>query len=105
MRFKSIKIEDKSYTLTIDAMIVFDCQQEFKLNLLEKLSQMAACDEQEQAQLLIELWPVTALSLARCHENGFENWQDVLERLTLAEIQALTLEFLQAIGETNSKNL
>lgn len=104
MRIKKIKLNGKTYSLTIDAMLLFECQQELKINLLDKLSTMPNLDEIEQAKIISELWPVAALSLARCSDNQFESWQDALTNITLAEMQDLTLELINAFGETNTKN-
>lgn len=104
MRLKKIELNGKTYNLTIDAMLLFECQQELKINLLDKLSALNDLDEVAQAKLISELWPVTALSLARCSDNKFASWQDALTNITLSEMQDLTLELINAFGETNTKN-
>lgn len=104
MRIKTVKLNGKNYNLTIDAMLIFECQQILKINLLEKLSKLAELDETEQAKATCELWPVTALSLTRYKENGYKGWQEALSTISISEIQDLTLELVNSIGETNVKN-
>lgn len=110
MRTKSVKIGSKTYTLTIDAMLLFDCQRELKLNLLEKIGEIANLQSADggnfssQGKALCDIYAAVGLSLARCKTNGFENWEKAVENLPIAEMQQLAVELINAISETNSKN-
>lgn len=110
MRTKNVTIGSKTYTLTIDAMLLFDCQRELKLNLLEKIGELAnlqsADDEKfsDQGKALCDIYAAAGLSLARCKTNGFENWEKAVENLSIAEMQQLAVELINSISETNSKN-
>lgn len=106
MRTKNVTIGSKTYTLTIDAMLLFDCQRELKLNLLEKIGQIVALQETggNFAGDLYDVYAAVGLSLARCQENGFKTWEEAVSSLSLSEIRQLAVELINSIGETESKN-
>lgn len=110
MRTKSVTVGKKTYTLTIDAMLLFDCQRELKLNLLEKIGELANLQNADEGKFsdlgkaLCDIYAAACLSLARCKTNGFDTWEKAVENLSIAEMQQLAVELINAISETNSKN-
>lgn len=110
MRTKNVKIGSKTYTLTIDAMLLFDCQKELKLNLLEKIGEIVNLQNadgenfSDQGKALCDIYAAAGLSLARCKTNGFETWEKAVENISIAEMQQLAVELINSISETNSKN-
>lgn len=109
MRTKNVVINKKTYTLTIDAMLLFDCQRELKLNLLEKIGELANLQSDgenfsNQGKALCDIYAAAGLSLARCKTNGFDTWEKAVSNLSISEMQQLTIELINAISETNSKN-
>lgn len=110
MRTKNVTVGKKTYTLTIDVMLLFDCQRELKLNLLEKIGELVNlqnADEgkfSDQGKALCDIYAAAGLSLARCKTNGFDTWEKAVENLSIAEMQQLAVELINAISETNSKN-
>lgn len=110
MRTKNVVINKKTYTLTIDAMLLFDCQRELKLNLLEKIGELANLQNadnenfSDEGKALCDIYAAVGLSLARCKTNNFETWEKAVSGLSISEMQQLAIELINVISETNSKN-
>lgn len=108
MRIKKVTTSKKTYMLTIDAMLLFDCQRELKLNLLEKIGQIVSLQDagnlSDEGKALSDFYAAVGVSLARCKENNFESWEDALSNLEISEMNKLAVELINSISETNSKN-
>lgn len=107
MTTKKVLVSGKTYVLTTDAMLLFECQRELKFNFLEKIGELSNLKEDgdlEATQALCDFYAATALSLARCKDNHFESWQEALEKLSISEMQQLSIALIDAVSETNSKN-